>query len=140
MMDTQKHVSTGTATDAPRPRILVADDEEPLLRLLEAKFVRAGFDVDTALDGQEAWEKAVDRAPDLVLTDYRMPAVDGLELCTRLLARPQTRRVPVLVMTSPWCKIGEQLRQMANDVELIEKPPRPGDIIARARQLVAARA
>jgi CheY-like chemotaxis protein len=137
-METQTNNYVDAIAAAPRPRILVADDEEPLLRLLEAKFVRAGFDVDTALDGQEAWEKVVDCSPNLVLTDYRMPGVDGLELCTRLLARPQTRRVPVLVMTTPWCKIGEQFRQMANVVDLIEKPPRPGDIIARARQLVTA--
>jgi len=138
-METQTNNYVDAIAAAPRPRILVADDEEPLLRLLEAKFVRAGFDVATALDGQEAWEKAVDCAPDLVLTDYRMPGVDGLDLCRRLLARPETRGVPVLVMTSPWCKIGEQFRQMANVVELIEKPPRPGDLIARARQLVAGR-
>jgi len=131
--------AAGEVGEKPRPRILVADDEEPLLRLLEVKFTRAGFEVDTAIDGLEAWQKAVDCPPDVVLTDYRMPCVDGLELCARLLARPETRCVPVLVMTSPWCKVGEQLRQMGNVVDLIEKPMRPSDVIARARQAVAAR-
>jgi CheY-like chemotaxis protein len=117
----------------------VADDEEPLLRLLETKFTRAGFDVETALDGLEAWEKAAASPPDVLVTDYRMPGLDGVELCARLLARPETRPVPVLVMTSPWCRITEQLSRMANVVALVEKPLKPSDLIARVRQLVAER-
>jgi len=123
---------------AYRPRVLVADDEEPILRLLEMKFVRAGFDVVTAIDGRQAWEKVLQQPFDLVLTDYRMADIDGLELCGKLLMHPRTRHIPVLVMTSPWCKIGDQLQQFDNVVELIEKPLDVRELIAKVRRLVAA--
>jgi two-component system alkaline phosphatase synthesis response regulator PhoP len=135
MMEPQANVQTQTSRPQRRPQILVADDEEPILRLLEMKFTRAGFDVVTARDGREAWEKALQHRPDLVLTDYRMPYVDGLELCTKLLVHPNTHDVPVIVITSPWCKIGNQLRQLRNVAELVEKPLSPRELIAKVRKL-----
>jgi len=135
-MSTQANSQPETVRNQPRPRILIADDEEPLLRLLEMKFSLAGFEVIAARDGQEAWNAACAGAFDLVITDYRMPGMDGLELCRRLLERPETHEVPVIVITSPWCKIGDRLKELANVVALIEKPLTLRQLVATASALV----
>jgi two-component system alkaline phosphatase synthesis response regulator PhoP len=119
-----------------RPRVLVADDEGPVLAFLEMKFSMAGFEVVTARDGREAWAKAAERAVDVIVTDYRMPDVDGVEFCTRLLMSPKTSRIPVLVITSPWCKTGDQLKQLHNVAGLVEKPFDMHDLVEKVRRLV----
>ncbi len=64
--------------------ILVADDESHILHVVSLKLRNAGFKVLTARDGQEALEMAQQNHPDLLITDYSMPQLSGLELCQQL--------------------------------------------------------
>ena len=79
-----------------KKRILVVDDEEKLRRVIELHLISAGFDVDKARSAEEAL-KLVDRA-DMVITDLRLPSMDGLELLS--LIRRQNTQAPVVVMTA----------------------------------------
>jgi CheY-like chemotaxis protein len=78
-----------------RPRILYVDDEYPLRRLCEVVLVRAGYDVDTAADGMEAWEALQHLQYHLLITDYDMPRLTGLQLATR--ARNAGMRLPIVL-------------------------------------------
>jgi len=82
------------------PRILVVDDSKLNRELLEAYLLQMGAEVDTARDGQEGFEHAIQNPPDVVLTDLNMPRLDGLDLCRQLKAHPATQFVPVVMLTA----------------------------------------
>ena len=95
-----RHASHGPGSVAIHPmktRILVVEDEEKLRRVIELQLMTAGFDVDKAAAAEEGL-KVVDRA-DLVLTDLKLPKMDGLEFLA--LIRRQNAQVPVVMMTAP---------------------------------------
>ena len=81
-------------------RILVADDDADIVDLLRMNLVAGGYEVETAGDGQEAWDKALASPPDLVVLDVMMPKMDGLEVLAKLRAEPRTRDVPVVMLTA----------------------------------------
>src|SRR5450432_2372294 len=83
-----------------RKKILVADDESHILHVVSLKLRNAGFTVVTACDGQEALELAISEQPDLLITDYHMPQLSGLELCKRLKQDPQTAGIPAIMLTA----------------------------------------
>ena len=80
--------------------ILVVDDEPDLLALLVDQVSSLGYDVVAARDGAEGLRLAVDRAPDVILTDVIMPCMDGPEMVDRLRSRPETREIPVIAITA----------------------------------------
>ena len=69
-------------------KVLLCDDEIHILRAAEFKLSRAGFDVRCATDGQEAWEAIERERPDLLITDFQMPRLNGLDLIQRIRQRP----------------------------------------------------
>jgi len=66
------------------PRILAVDDDPSIIKLLEIKLKRSGYEVISAINGEEGYRRAVDERPDLVLLDIMMPKMDGYEVCKRL--------------------------------------------------------
>jgi two-component system phosphate regulon response regulator PhoB len=83
-----------------RPTILVVEDEAPLLTLLRYNLEKQGFRVDEAADGQEALMRVAEAPPDLVLLDWMLPALSGLEVCRQLRRRPDTRDLPIIMVTA----------------------------------------
>src|SRR5208282_1463309 len=81
-------------------KILVADDESHILHVVSLKLRNAGFEVLTAADGLEALELAQTERPDLLITDYHMPQLSGLELCQKLKHDPATARIPAIMLTA----------------------------------------
>ncbi len=84
---------------AVKKRVLVVDDNESIVRVLEHVLKRAGYEVDTALDGPDAVETAIRVKPDLVLLDIEMPTMDGYEVCRRLRARRDLRNMRIIMLT-----------------------------------------
>jgi len=84
---------------APRPRILVADDEPVNLSLLDRVLTESGYYVQSATNGQEALQKAQTDIPDLLLLDVAMPTLDGLAICRRLRENVRTRGLPIILLT-----------------------------------------
>ena len=83
-----------------RPTILVVEDEAPLLTLLRYNLERQGFRVEEAADGQEALLRVAEGRPDLILLDWMLPALSGLEVCRQLRRRPGTRDLPIIMVTA----------------------------------------
>ncbi|MEL7029709.1 MAG: phosphate regulon transcriptional regulator PhoB [Pseudomonadota bacterium] len=83
-----------------KPEILVVEDEGPLATLLEYNLGKEGFDVHVATDGEEGLLRIEEDDPDMVVLDWMLPKVSGIEVCRRLRSRPETRNVPVIMLTA----------------------------------------
>lgn len=81
-------------------KILAVDDEKHIVRLIQVNLERAGYQVVTAFDGIEALKKVQEENPDLVVLDVMMPQMDGFETLKNLKANPQTRDIPVIMLTA----------------------------------------
>ncbi|MCG8424947.1 MAG: response regulator [Proteobacteria bacterium] len=82
------------------PRILVADDDAWILRMVTTILTKRGYQVDTAQDGEQAYERALEQIPDLLITDVMMPKMDGWTLVRALRSRPEFTFVPVIFLTA----------------------------------------
>jgi two-component system phosphate regulon response regulator PhoB len=83
-----------------RPSVLVVEDEAALLALLRYNLEKAGFRVDEATDGQEALLRIAESQPDLLILDWMLPALSGVEVCRQVRRKPATRALPVIMVTA----------------------------------------
>lgn len=82
------------------PRILLVDDELPILKVVGKRLEIEGFAVSVAMDGQEAVRKAQAERPDVILLDLMMPKMNGFEACTLLKRDPATRHIPIVILSA----------------------------------------
>ncbi len=85
---------------APRPSILLVEDEPSQRAVLSYNLEAEGFEVQTADNGEDALALISEAAPDLILLDWMMPHVSGIEVCRRLKARPETRGIPIIMLSA----------------------------------------
>ena len=119
-----------------KPTILVVEDEAALLALLRYNLERQGFNVDEATDGQEALLRIAEAKPDLVLLDWMLPAMSGIEVCRQIRRRPATRDLPVIMVTA---RTEDQDAVRALDTgadDYIAKPFAVEALLARIRALL----
>jgi len=83
-----------------RPLVLVVEDEAALATMLRYNLEKQGFRVDEAADGQEALTRIAEAPPDLVLLDWMLPVMSGIEVCRQIRRRPDTRDLPVIMVTA----------------------------------------
>jgi two-component system phosphate regulon response regulator PhoB len=83
-----------------KPLVLLVEDEAPLVTMLRYNLEKQGFRVDEATDGQEALTRITELQPDLVLLDWMLPIVSGIEVCRQIRRRPATRDLPVIMLTA----------------------------------------
>lgn len=117
-------------------RVLVCDDEPHILRVVGTKLSNAGFEVVTAADGEEAFGKAVECHPSLIITDYQMPALSGLELCAKLRAEPSTSETPVIMLTARGFAMDEHDLANTNVRKVLPKPFSPREILRTTQELL----
>ena len=125
----------------PKSTILIVDDNPDKLGLLEAAFSLAGYNVNTATDGDEALAAIESYQPDLVITDVMMPRMNGYELAQRIRANPLTKFIPVIMQTAASKRV-EDLRR-ASEVGALGYITDPTDLdlmLARARTLLEFKA
>ena len=82
------------------PYVLVVEDEDALATLLQYNLEKEGYDVGLAADGEEALTQVDERLPDLVVLDWMLPKVSGIEVCRRLRAGAKTRNLPIVMLTA----------------------------------------
>ena len=85
---------------ASKPTVLVVEDEAALATMLRYNLEKQGFNVDEAVDGQEALTRIAEAQPDIVLLDWMLPVMSGIEVCRQIRRRPQTRDLPVIMVTA----------------------------------------
>lgn len=118
--------------------ILICDDEPHILHVLSAKLKNAGLEVLTAADGEEAFELAKRHQPDLVITDYQMPILSGLELCAKLRSDPRTEHLPVIMLTARGFSLAEEDLANTNVRRVFPKPFSPREILRCTQELIVA--
>jgi two-component system phosphate regulon response regulator PhoB len=117
-------------------RILIVEDEEPLTMLLRYNLEAEGYTVETAVRGDEAELKISESPPVLVVLDWMLPGLSGIELCRRLRARAPTARLPVIMLTARG-EEGERVRGLATGADdYIVKPFSLPELIARIGALL----
>jgi two-component system phosphate regulon response regulator PhoB len=118
------------------PRILIVEDEEPLTALLRYNFEAEGYRVDAVGCGEDAEIAVEEDPPDLVVLDWMLPGVSGIELCRRLRARAHTRRMPILMLTARG-EERERVRGLETGADdYIVKPFSLPELLARIRALL----
>jgi len=117
-------------------KILVADDEAHILHVVSMKLRNAGYEVLTAVDGEEAVEVCAAELPDLLITDYQMPYLTGLELCKQLRGRPETKGIPAIMLTARGFDIepGEMIE--AGIAAVLAKPFSPRELLEKVTDLL----
>src|SRR5215467_2141564 len=94
-------------------RIMIVEDEEPLTLLLRYNLEAEGYAVDVAARGDEAEVKLKEAAPDLVVLDWMLPGMSGIELCRRLRARAETERLPIIMLTARGLELDRDTRRVS---------------------------
>ena len=116
-------------------RVLLAEDEPNIAELLRFLLGRAGFDVDTRTDGQDALDAALASAPAVVILDVMLPGLDGLEVLRRLRADPRGRALRVIVLTAKGQRADRQAALDGGADLFVTKPFSTAELIAAVRRL-----
>ena len=122
-----------------RKRVLIADDETAILSVLSYKLSEAGLDVLTAGDGVEALELAKSELPDLLLIDFHMPGLSGLEVCLQLRAEAATANIKTIMLTACGMDIDQADLERAGIDLLMSKPFSPREVLCRIEELLNLR-
>jgi len=109
-------------------RILVVDDEAHILQVLSLKLSNCGYEVFTAIDGEDALNVASQVDPDLIITDLQMPYMNGLELAVTLLGNKKMSHIPVVVLTARGHTLTSCDTKIANVKKVLSKPFSPRGI------------
>jgi two-component system phosphate regulon response regulator PhoB len=119
-----------------KARILIVEDEEALALLLRYNLEAEGYEVETVARGDEADLLLKERLPELVILDWMLPGLSGIELCRRLRSRPATRQLPIIILTARG-EESERVRGLATGADdYIVKPFSVPELIARVRALL----
>ncbi|HVT88419.1 MAG TPA: response regulator [Tepidisphaeraceae bacterium] len=116
--------------------ILVADDESHILNVVSLKLRNAGFRVVTAADGQEAFDLAHQEKPDLLITDYHMPQLSGLELCQKLKHDPQTCSIKAIMLTARGYHLEPTDTEQSGILRMLSKPFSPRQLLATVNEVL----
>lgn len=117
-------------------RILICEDEADILSLVERRLAREGHDLITADNGIDGLRLAIDERPDLIVLDWMMPGLTGLEVCAALRAHATSSTVRVLMLTARAQESDLQAAFDAGADEFLIKPFRSGDLQARVAALL----
>lgn len=120
-------------------KILVIEDDPIGLRLIQYTLQHEGYQVLSALNGQEGLRKANEENPDLIILDVMLPGIDGFEVCYRLRAEPQTAQLPILMLSAKAQDTDKTTGLKVGADDYLTKPASPSEIVKRVRTLLAQR-
>ena len=118
------------------PYILIAEDEDPVIELLRYNLEREGYEVGVAKDGEEALVMMKERAPVLLLLDWMLPKVTGIEVCRQTRSRSETRNLPIIMVTAR-TEESDRIRGLDTGADdYIAKPFSTTELMARIRAVL----
>ena len=117
-------------------KILIADDEPEILEIMAKKITQEGFDVISALDGQEAWEKIQSESPDVILLDLNMPKMNGFEVLKALRDHPSPEKWQPVIIVSTRRELEDIQKGLSLEAEHYLVKPCSVDNILKAIRLV----
>jgi two-component system alkaline phosphatase synthesis response regulator PhoP len=117
-------------------KALIVDDEIHIIQVVAIKLRNNGFEVVTATDGQEALEAALEHKPDVIVTDYQMPVMDGLELIENLRKQEQTAQIPVIMLTARDFAIEPETIEQLKISACLSKPFSPRELLGKVEEVI----
>ncbi len=117
-------------------KILVVDDEIYIVHILDFSLGMEGYEVVTALDGEQALEKLKSDRPDLIVLDIMMPKLDGYEICKVIKSDPETRQIPVILLSAKGRNVDQKIGFEVGADDYITKPFSPRKLVERINQLL----
>ncbi len=117
-------------------KVLVADDEAHILHVVSMKLRNAGYEVLTAVDGEEAYELCLVERPDLLITDYQMPYMTGMELCVKLRSDDRTKSIPAIMLTARGFDLEAAEMIKAGIATVLAKPFSPREVLEKVTGLL----
>ena len=119
-----------------KPKIVVIEDEVDILEVITYNLSKEGFDVCSALDGEEGLALIKKEVPDLVLLDLMLPGLDGIEICRKLKTDYSTRSIPIIMVTAKGEESDIVLGLGMGADDYMVKPFRPRELMARIRSVL----
>lgn len=119
-----------------RVKILLVDDQEINLKILVNYLVSEGYDIDTAVNGEEAVQKSISYDPDLIVLDIVMPVMDGYAACDRIKADPKTKNIPIIIVTALHDRDSKLKGLEAGANDFLSKPIDKAELTIRVRNLL----
>ena len=119
-----------------KKKILVADDEIHIVHVVAMKLRNNGFDVVTAENGAESLKLAFSEKPDMIITDFQMPAMTGLEMIEELRKHDDMLGVPVIMLTARGFAVDEDQKQRFNISKCISKPFSPKELLNQVEEVL----
>jgi DNA-binding response OmpR family regulator len=117
-------------------KILVVDDEVYIVHILDFSLRMEGYEVVTALDGEQALEKVASEHPDLVVLDIMMPKLDGYDTCKRLKANAETRDIPIILLSAKGRNVDQRMGFEAGANDYITKPFSPRKLVEKINSML----
>lgn len=117
-----------------KKKVLVVDDEQSIITLLQYNLEQSGFQVITAMDGEEGRDLAISENPDLILLDLMLPKLDGIEVCKQL--RQQKISTPIMMLTAKDDEFDKVLGLELGADDYMTKPFSPREVIARVKAIL----
>ncbi|MEO1090407.1 MAG: phosphate regulon transcriptional regulator PhoB [Pseudomonadota bacterium] len=119
-----------------KPYVLIVEDEPPIQDLLAYNLQTHGFEVGQAYDGEDALVVIAERLPDLLILDWMLPHLSGIEVCRRLRRKPETQRLPIIMLTAR-AEEPDRLRGLETGADdFIVKPFSVAEVVARSRAVL----
>ena len=118
------------------PLILIVEDEAALVEVLKYNLEKVGFRTEIASDGEEALLALDEQSPDLVILDWMLPHLSGIEICRQMRRRKDTRAIPIVMLTARG-EEGDRIRGLESGADdFVTKPFSPSELIARVRAVL----
>ena len=118
------------------PKILIADDEVFMLRLLEMTLKKGGYEVASCRDGKEALATAAAAPPQLIVLDVMMPGLDGLGALRQLKENPATKNIPVVVLSAKGHALTKVEAELAGASLFLAKPFSPNQLLGEVKKIL----
>ena len=110
-------------------KVLVVDDEIHIVHVVSIKLRNNGYEVISAENGAEAFDLACREMPDIIVTDFQMPVMTGLEFVQKLRQSEQTRAIPVIMLTARGFAIEDESKEQLQISEFLSKPFSPKELL-----------
>lgn len=110
-------------------KALVVDDEFHIVQVVSIKLKNNGFDVVTAENGSDGYELATQMLPDIIVSDYQMPVMSGVEMIEKLRQNPETAHIPVIMLTARGFAIEDDQKEQLRIAACLSKPFSPREVL-----------
>ena len=117
-------------------KVLVVDDEIHIVHVVSIKLRNNGYEVISADNGAEAFELACEEKPDIIVTDYQMPVMSGLELLEKLRQKDDTKDIPVIMLTARSFAISKEQQEELQISSCLSKPFSPKELLGNIEDVL----